>query len=237
MYPLLTSLPASSSACQNPARRAVPGPLVRLQTHIPLGRAGPRCQTPREPGLLGCHHTARASKEQDPQGPTSETRSPHPECCGESTLLCRTFVGFFFFFSLFNVQAVKKVCLLSLAVCFGLLFSGTALKGRKRLLCTAGMAGSEPRGGQRARDGCPHCVHGANPWGLRDPGACDARPGLSLPCTASKWPSPPVGQAPSCGCQSPLPCSFQLRLACISLLCVASGLEVTFCVMSYKTVH
>ena len=126
---------------------------------------------------------------------------------------------------------------LSLAVCFGLLFSGTALKGRKRLLCTAGMAGSEPRGGQRARDGCPHCVHGANPWGLRDPGACDARPGLSLPCTASKWPSPPVGQAPSCGCQSPLPCSFQLRLACISLLCVASGLEVTFCVMSYKTVH
>lgn len=99
----------------------------------------------------------------------------------------------YFFFSLFNVQAVKKVCLLSLAVCFGLLFSGIALKGRKRLLCTAGMAGSEPQGGQHARDGCPCCVHGANPWGLRDPGARDARPGLSLPCMvalASCGPSP-----------------------------------------------
>ena len=154
---------------------------------------GPGVRPPRTQACQGTTAQPGPRRTGAPKAPLARLGVPILSAVGRALCFVEHLLAFFF--PLFNVQAVKKVCLLSLAVCFGLLFSETALKGRKRLLFTAGMAGSEPRGGQRARDGCPRSVHRVNPWGLRDPGAHDARPGLSPPCMASKWPWPSVGQA------------------------------------------
>lgn len=86
----LSSLPCLSPPL--PARtqqgELFQAPLSGRRPTPPWEGQGPGVRPHLEPGLLGRHHTARALKDQGPQGPTNETRSPHPECCGESTLLC-----------------------------------------------------------------------------------------------------------------------------------------------------
>lgn len=100
------------------------------------------------PGQVGPRRT------EAPTASASLERVPTLSTWSEGFALTQHLLAFF------NIQAVKKVCLLDSDVCFGSLFSGTTLKGQKCLLCTAGMAGSEPRGGGVSRDGRPGCVCG-----------------------------------------------------------------------------
>lgn len=54
----------------------------------PAGKGRAPVSDPPGPRPARAPPHSRASKDRGSQGPTSETRSPHPECSGESTLLC-----------------------------------------------------------------------------------------------------------------------------------------------------
>lgn len=148
--------------------------------------------------------------------------------------------GLLIFF--FLVQAVKKVCLPSLHICFGLLFPRTALKGVERPVLTTRMVGSERWVAGASRHGCPGCVPGGQHLGLTDAGAHSTalslqpallsgphngggmRRGRVGPGTVPPYNSPSLLPAePDLGHSALAFWPFHLHQ--LPLLCVAAGLE------------